>query len=84
MNNRTIGQFESDVTWFCFCFAFVWSHAWYHSEGEGLREIGCTRSRKWKNFGYRWTKGVEGLENWTVFMDVICVSSLTTILAVIF
>ena len=22
-------------------------------------------------------KGVEGLENWTIFMDIICVSSLT-------
>ena len=26
-NNRTCGQFECDVTWFCFCFDFVCSHA---------------------------------------------------------
>ena len=26
-NNRTRGQFECDVTWFCFCFDFVHSHA---------------------------------------------------------
>ena len=26
-NNITRGQFESDVTWFCFCFDFVLSHA---------------------------------------------------------
>ena len=26
-NNRTLGQFECDVTWFCFCFNFVRSHA---------------------------------------------------------
>ena len=25
-NNRTRGQFECDVTWFCFCFDFVRSH----------------------------------------------------------
>ena len=27
LNNRTRGQFECDVTWFCFCFDFVRSHA---------------------------------------------------------
>ena len=27
LNDRTCGQFESDVTWFCFCFSFVHSHA---------------------------------------------------------
>ena len=27
-NNRTRGQFECDVAWFCFCFDFVRSHAW--------------------------------------------------------
>ena len=26
-NNRAHGQFECDVTWFCFCFDFVRSHA---------------------------------------------------------
>ena len=26
-NSRTRGQFECDVTWFCFCFDFVHSHA---------------------------------------------------------
>ena len=26
-NNRTRGQFEYDVTWFCFCFDFDCSHA---------------------------------------------------------
>ena len=26
-NNRTPGQFEHDVTWFCFCFDVVRSHA---------------------------------------------------------
>ena len=38
--------------------------------------IGCPRSRGWKNFGRRWTRGVGCFENWTIFMDVICVSSL--------
>ena len=36
-------------------------------------EIGRPRSRGSKNFGRRWTRGVGGLENWTIFMDVICV-----------
>ena len=43
--------------------------------GEGSFEIGRPRSTGWKNFGRRWTRGVGGLENWTTFMDVICVSS---------
>ena len=38
-------------------------------------EIGSPRSTRWKNFGCRWTRGVGGLENWTLFMDVICVVS---------
>ena len=28
LNSRTCGQFECDVTWFCFYFDFVRSHAW--------------------------------------------------------
>ena len=36
---------------------------------------GYVRSREWKNLEHRQT-GVGGLENWTVFMDVLCVSSL--------
>ena len=39
-------------------------------------EIGRTRPRGWKNVGRRWTRWLGGLENWTVFMDVIWVSSL--------
>ena len=36
-------------------------------------------SMGWKNIGCRWTRweGKEGAgRNWTIFMDVICVSSL--------
>ena len=40
-------------------------------------EIGRPRSRVWKNMGRSWSKGVGGLENCIIFMDVICVSSLT-------
>ena len=43
----------------------------------GSFEIRRTRSRGWINFGRRWTRGMGGYENWTIFMDVICVSSLT-------
>ena len=44
----------------------------------GSFEIGRPRSKKWKNFGYRWTRGVGGLENSTIFMGVICISFLTS------
>ena len=43
---------------------------------RGSFEIGRPVSRRWKNFGRRWTRGLGVLENWTIFMDVICVSSL--------
>ena len=36
------------------------------------------RSRRGKNFVRRWTRVLRGLENWTIFMDVICVSPLTS------
>ena len=45
----------------------------------GLFEIGRPRSRGWKNFGRISTRGVMGLENWTIFMDVICVSFLSSL-----
>ena len=47
--------------------------------------MGRPRSRRWKNVGRSWARGggewggewgEEGLENWTIFMDVICVSFL--------
>ena len=37
-NNKTRGQFECDVTWFCFCFDFIRSHAQF-----GCRSIVCLR-----------------------------------------
>ena len=45
-------------------------------KGGDSFEIGLPRSRGWKNFGHKWTRGVGGPENWTIFMDAICVSSL--------
>ena len=47
--------------------------------GGGSFEIGRLRSKEWKNFGRRWTKRVGCPENWTIFLDVICVSSLRII-----
>ena len=44
--------------------------------GRGSFEIGRPRSRGWNNFRRRMTRGVRGLKNWTIFMDVIYVSSL--------
>ena len=31
----------------------------------------------WKNFARGWTRGLGGLENWPIFMDLMCVSTLT-------
>ena len=44
--------------------------------GESF-ETGGSSSRGWKNFGRRGARGVGGLENWTIFTDVIRVPSLT-------
>ena len=38
LNNRTRGQFERGVTWFCFCFDFVRSQSRY-----GCCSIFCLR-----------------------------------------
>ena len=50
---------------------------------RGSFEIGRPRSTRGMrgrgergNIGRRWRSGVRGLENWTIFIDVICVSSL--------
>ena len=51
----------------------------YGEEGGGWGGsfgIGRPRSRGWKNFGPRGTRGFRGLKNWTIFMDVMCVLSL--------
>ena len=42
--------------------------------GGGSFEIGNPKSRGGNNFGRRWMRGLGGLENWTIFMEVICVS----------
>ena len=39
-------------------------------QGQGVEEF------RWKNEECSWTRGVGDLENWTIFMDVMCVSSL--------
>ena len=59
----------------------------YHLEDGGSSEIERPKSRRWKNLGRTWTKGGgrrgeegggggRGIENWTILMDVICVSPL--------
>ena len=54
----------------------MFSFNWLSFGEGGSFEIRRARSRGWKNFGRRWTRGVVGLENWRIFMDVICVSFL--------
>ena len=57
---------------FGLCFLLV---DWLSFGEGGSFEIGGPRLRGWKNVGLRWTRGVGGPENWTIFMDVMCVSS---------
>ena len=52
----------------------------YHLEREIGGEIERPSSKGWKNFGRSWTRGLMGLENWTIFMDVIFVSFLSNLL----
>ena len=42
-------------------------------------EIRRPTSRGWKKFRRRWTREVKVLKNLTIFMDVICVSSLKSL-----
>ena len=42
---------------------------------EGVFKIERPRSRRRKHFGRRWTSGLGGFENWTIFTDITCVSS---------
>ena len=62
----------SDVTRFCFCFDFVCSDARYHLEGV------CLKLDVQGQGGGRISdvdgQGVRGLENWTLFLDVLCAS----------
>ena len=58
---------------FASCFPLI---DWLSFGEGGSFEIGHPKSRAWKNFGRKWTED-GGLENLTIFMDVICVSSLT-------
>ena len=44
--------------------------------GGGCLKLDVQGQGGWKIFGRRWTRGVGGLENRTIFMDVICVSPL--------
>ena len=69
-NNRTRGQLECYVTcFFLFWFRLLTSTV---SFGDWVSfEIGRPRSKGWKDFGSRWAERVEGLKNWTVFMDII-------------
>ena len=72
LNNRKRGQFECNVTYFCFCIDFVCSHARYHLESGVCLKLDVQGQGNGKILD---TDGqaVEVLENWTIFMDVTCV-----------
>ena len=50
LNNRTCGQLECDVTWFCFCFYFVCSHA----------RCGCCSTVCWRGWEFHLKLQVQG------------------------
>ena len=52
-NNKTRGQFECGMTWFCFCFDFIGSHAREGGSGRGDEEWGSFKSgrRGWEGGG---------------------------------
>ena len=46
-NNIARGQFERDVTWFCFCFDFVYSHTvqlLFHINVVEIKQVDCKMS----------------------------------------
>ena len=64
-NNKTSGQFECDMTWFCFCFDFIGTHALEDANGRGCEgwisfKNEHPSSRGWKKFQRRWTEGGKG------------------------
>ena len=70
-NKRTPGQFECDVTWFCFSVNFLRSHArcgycsivFWGGFGRGMEVEGASfktghpKSKGWKSFERKWTGG---------------------------
>ena len=54
-----------------FPFNWLFNHL---DRGGGSFKIVRPRSRGWKNFRRCWIRVVRGLENWTIFLDVKCVS----------
>ena len=62
-NNKTHGQFEWDLIWFCFCFDFICSHAWCGCcslvswRGGVHLKLVIQGKGGWENFGCRWTGG---------------------------
>ena len=78
-NIRTHGQFECEDAWFCFCFDFVRSHARYRLERVVCLKLdihGQGSMSKDKGGGI----GGRCLENWTIFIDVMRLSSLGIVL----
>ena len=70
-NNRTRGQFECNVTWFCFVLFFIFYFFFYmhgavvipyfvgEDQGGGFLKLYVQVPRGWKNFARTWTGGWE-------------------------
>ena len=69
----------NSYSWIMFSFnwlVFIWRGG--REGGTGSFQIGRPRSKGCKNFEHGWASGGGRLGNWTIFMDVIFVSSLIT------
>ena len=65
-NNRTHGQFECDMNWFCFCFDFVCSHA-----RCSCCSINCLRFQVVKGKKTDWKMNTKNLNNYKYNFKII-------------
>ena len=77
-NNRTGGQFECDVIRFILILLFHMHVVVFVPYGGIFLKFDVQSQKGGRILNVDGQGGVEGLENWTIFMDVICASSLTT------
>ena len=77
-NNRTGGQFECDVIRFILILLFHMHVVVFVPYGGIFLKFDVQGQKGGRILNVDGQGGVEGLENWTIFMDVICASSLTT------
>ena len=79
LNNKMCGQFECDVTWFCFCFDFVRSHVrcgccskvCLHFQVVQIKLVGCKLSTLLCLFKGGWGGGGQIANFWEKTLEFI-------------